>query len=73
MPTARAGDRYTKIQMVSYTSLLLPLTLYLALLFLAMGVDRNIPWGHPATPEVVLLINADTPSTSPATHGVPTP
>lgn len=117
-----AGDRYTKIQMVLYTLLLLPLTLtpslfgafgvlyataavllwarflwyavallrsstitplawrmyrysliYLALLFLAMGVDRNIPWGHPVTPEVMLLNNADTASTVPATHGVPSP
>ena len=117
-----AGDRYTKIQMVLYTLLLLPLTLtpslfgafgvlyaaaavllwarflwyavallrsstitplawrmyrysliYLALLFLAMGVDRNIPWCHPVTPEVMLLNNADTASTVPATHGVPSP
>ena len=117
-----AGDRHTKIQMVLYTLLLLPLTLtpslfgafgilyasaavllwarflwyavallrsatvtplawrmyrysliYLALLFLAMGVDRYIPWGHPVTPEVMLLNNTDTASTLPATHGVPTP
>lgn len=116
-----AGDRYTKIQMVLYTLLLLPLTLtpslfgafgvlyaaaavllwvrflwyavallrsstitplawrmyrfsllYLALLFLAMGVDRNIPWGHPASPEVMLLNDADTTSTLPI-NGVPTP
>ncbi len=117
-----AGERYTKIQMVLYTLLLLPLTLtpslfgafgilysvvavllwarflwyavallrsstitplawrmyrfsllYLALLFLAMGVDRNIAWGHPATPEIILLNNDDTTSTLPATNGVPTP
>jgi protoheme IX farnesyltransferase len=117
-----AGDRYTKIQMVLYTLLLLPLTLtpslfgafgilyatvavllwarflwyavallrsstitplawrmyrfsllYLALLFLAMGVDRNIPWGHPVTPEIMLLNNHDTTSTLPDTHSVPTP
>ena len=47
--------------------------LYLALLFLAMGVDRNIAWGHPVTPEIILLNNDDTTSTLPATHGVPTP
>jgi protoheme IX farnesyltransferase len=117
-----AGERYTKIQMVLYTLLLLPLTLtpslfgafgilysvvavllwarflwyavallrsstitplawrmyrfsllYLALLFLAMGVDRNIAWGHPVTPEIILLNNDDTTSTLPATNGVPTP
>jgi protoheme IX farnesyltransferase len=117
-----AGDRHTKIQMVLYTLLLLPLTLtpslfgafgifyamaavllwarflwyavsllrsasvtplawrmyrfsllYLALLFLAMGVDRNIPWGHPVTPEIMLLNSDDTTSTLPATHGVPAP
>jgi protoheme IX farnesyltransferase len=117
-----AGERYTKIQMVLYTLLLLPLTLtpflfgafgilyaavavllwarflwyavallrsstisplawrmyrfsllYLALLFLAMGVDRNIPWGHPVAPEVMLLNNGDTTSAFPAAHGVPTP
>jgi heme o synthase len=32
--------------------------LYLALLFVAMGVDRNLPFGHQAVPEVILLDHA---------------
>jgi protoheme IX farnesyltransferase len=93
------GERYTKLRMLGYTALLLPLTLlptlsgyqgvfyavvamllgarlvwfcvrllaesgvtgtawrmyrysllYLALLFVAMGIDRALPFGHPAPP-----------------------
>jgi protoheme IX farnesyltransferase len=101
-----AGERYTKVQMLIYTLLLIPLTLmptvfgalglfygavalalgagllwhclrvlrevdltpsawrmyrfsllYLALLFVAMGVDRAIPFGHQFEPAPVLLLN----------------
>ena len=103
-----AGDRYTKVQILLYAILLLPLTLtptlfgafgalygaaalllglrflwyavrllrsssitplawrmyrfsllYLALLFLAMGVDRNLPYG--SSPEVIILDQPDAP------------
>jgi hypothetical protein len=30
--------------------------LYLALLFVAMGVDRALPFGHPAPPAKVLIL-----------------
>lgn len=64
------GAHETKVQMLVYTLLLLPLTilptlawkmykyslLYFALLFCAMGIDKQIPFGHRAPPpEVVIL------------------
>ena len=32
--------------------------LYLALLFAAMGVDRNLPFGRQAAPQVIILHHA---------------
>ncbi len=113
LPVVR-GDRYTKVQMLIYTLILVPLTimpsffgatgwfyggaaallgarllwyciqllreseitptamrmfhyslLYLALLFVAMGVDRAVPFGHGrAAPEVWILRNPDEASSA---------
>ncbi len=117
MPVVR-GDRHTKIQMLGYTVLLLPLTvlptlagqqgvfygvaalalggrllwycvkllredgvtppawnmyryslLYLALLFLAMGIDHALPFGHPPEPpSQVELVRAEAPGTTHRGH-----